>query len=61
MRKHINYSDEGIDELLNITEEDDDNNGNDYTPVEVPKKPKAMKAEVVDIDQLIMSEKQKGE
>ena len=61
MRKHINYSDEGIDELLNITEEDDDNNGNDYTPVEVPKKPKAMKEEVVDIDQLIMSEKQKGE
>ena len=43
---------------MNITEEDDENNGNDYTPVEVPRTKKEdkarMKEDLVDIDDLIM-------
>lgn len=41
MRKQINYSDEAIDDqVLNITdydEEDNVNQENDYSPIEVPR------------------------
>lgn len=56
-RKQINYSDEAIDDqVLNITDMDDEenNNENDYTPVEVPRKREEKKEkEGADIDTLI--------
>ena len=46
--------------MLNITEEDDENHNNDYTPIEVPrarKEERPKMKEEVDIDLLIMNEK----
>jgi hypothetical protein len=72
VRKHINYSDEAIDDqVLNITEFDDEDNNNasnDYTPVEVPRarkeersRPPQGQEREVDIDQLILKSKSKEE
>lgn len=66
LRKQINYSDEPIDDqVFNITDYDEENNAasNDYTPVEVPRKREekmAPKVKDVDIDQLILKEKEKA-
>ena len=69
VRKQINYSDEVIDDqVFNITDfyDEENNNENDYTPVEVPRvrreaKEKISKAEIIDIEKMIQSSKPKFE
>lgn len=63
-RKQINYSDEAIDDqVLNITDYDEDDNinqENDYSPIEVPRgkrEEKEKQRNNVDIDTLIRLER----
>lgn len=70
VRKQINYSDEMIDDqVLNITDFDDEDNNNvenDYSPVEVPKFKREIKEHriprpEIDIEKMIQSSKPKNE